>query len=91
MENVTPTMLNYFSPNLTVKSISLPRYTGRNRLRLHSAIYCPDSFVLMLRYCANLKAVRSTSTNLYRIVADKLHRVIVAIDDYAKDGRSRVV
>ena len=25
------------------------------RLQLHGAIYRPDSFVLMLRYCANLK------------------------------------
>ena len=48
------------------------------RLQLHSAIYRPDSFVLMLRYCANLKAIRYESTNLNRIVADKSHRVIVA-------------
>ena len=27
------------------------------RLRLHGAICRPDSFVLMLRYCANLKAI----------------------------------
>ena len=32
----------------------------------------------MLRYCANLKAIRYESTNLNRIVADKSHRVIVA-------------
>ena len=38
----------------------------------------PDSFVLMLRYCANLKAIRYESTSLNRIVADKSHRVIVA-------------
>ena len=44
------------------------------RLQLHGAIYCPDSFVLML-YCANLKAIRYESTNLNRIVADKSHRV----------------
>ena len=47
------------------------------RLQLHSAIYRPDCFVLMLRYCANLKAIRYESTSLNRIVADKLHRVIV--------------
>ena len=47
-------------------------------LQLHSAIYRPDSFVLMLRYCANLKGVRYESTNLNRIVADKSHRVFVA-------------
>ena len=34
----------------------------------------------MLRYCANLKAVRYESTSLNRIVADKWHRVIVALD-----------
>ena len=31
------------------------------RLQLHVAIYRPDSFVLMLRYCANLKAIRYES------------------------------
>ena len=29
----------------------------------------------MLRYCANLKAIRHESTSLNRIVADKSHRV----------------
>ena len=48
------------------------------RLQLHGAIYRPDSFVMMLRYCANLKAIRYESTNLNRIVAGKSHRVIVA-------------
>ena len=48
------------------------------RLQLHGAIYRPDSFVLMLRYCANLKAIRYESRSLNRIVADKSHRVIVA-------------
>ena len=41
------------------------------RLQLHGVIYHPDSFVLMLRYCANLKAIRYESTSLKRIVADK--------------------
>ena len=40
--------------------------------------YRPDSFVLMLRYCANLKAIRYESTSLNRIATDKSHRVIVA-------------
>ena len=48
------------------------------RLQLHGAIYRPDSFVLMLRYCANLKAIRYESTSFNRIVADKSHRVIAA-------------
>ena len=48
------------------------------RLQLHGAIYRPDSLILMLRYCANLKAIRYESTSLNRIVADKSHRVIVA-------------
>ena len=48
------------------------------RLQLHGAIYRPDLFVLMLGYCANLKAIRYESTSLKRIVADKSHRVIVA-------------
>ena len=50
----------------------------RSRLQLHGAIYRPDSFVLMLRYCANLKEIRYESTSLKRIIADKSHRVIVA-------------
>ena len=49
------------------------------RLQLHGAIYRPDSFVLMQRYCTNLKAIRYESTSLNRIVADKSHRVIVAL------------
>ena len=51
---------------------------GRVRLRLHSAIYRPDSFVFMLRYCANSKAIIYESTSFIRIVADKSYRVIVA-------------
>ena len=48
------------------------------RLQLHSAINLPDSFVFILRYCTNLKAIVYESTSLNRIVADKSHRVIVA-------------
>ena len=33
----------------------------------------------MLRYCVYLKAIRYESTTLNRIVADKSHRVIVAL------------
>ena len=51
------------------------------RLQLHGAIYRPDSFVLILRYCANLKAIRYESMSLNRIAAEKLHRVIVALLD----------
>ena len=43
----------------------------RVRLQLHGAIYLPDFVVLMLRYCANLKAIRYESTSLKRIVADE--------------------
>ena len=28
------------------------------RLQLHGALYRPDSFVMMLRYCSKLKAIR---------------------------------
>ena len=38
----------------------------------------PDSFVMMLRYCSNLKAIRYESVSLNRIAADKSYRVIVA-------------
>ena len=47
-------------------------------LQLYGAIYRLDSFVLMLRYCANLKEIRYESTSLNTIVDDKSHRVIVA-------------
>ena len=53
-------------------------YDCKLRLQLHDAIYRPDSFIMMLRYCANLKAIRHESMSLNRIVADKSHRVIVA-------------
>ena len=46
------------------------------RLRLQGGTYFPDSFVLMLCYCKNLKAIRYESTNFNRIAADKSHRVI---------------
>ena len=49
------------------------------RLQLHGAIYRPDSFVSMLPYYANLKAMRYESTSLNRIAADKSHRVIAAL------------
>ena len=48
-------------------------------LQLHGAIYRPDSFVLILRYCPNLKAIRYESTSWNRIVADKSYSVIVAL------------
>ena len=49
---------------------------------LHTlAIYRPDSFVLMLRYCANSKATRYDSTRLNRIVADKSHHVRIQLHD----------
>ena len=38
----------------------------------------PDTFVFILRYSANLKAIRYESTSFNRILADKLHRVIAA-------------
>ena len=42
----------------------------------------------MLRYCANLKAIRYESTSLNRIVADKSHRVIAALpDDYKSNTK----
>ena len=51
----------------------------RLRLRLHGAIYRPNSFILMLRYFAYLKAVRYESMSLNKIVADKSHRVALVM------------
>ena len=42
--------------------------------------YNPSSFVSMLHYCANLKAIRYESTSLDRIIAVEAHRAIVASD-----------
>ena len=44
----------------------------------------------MLRYFANLKAIRYESTSLKRIVADKSHRVIVAYVTALCDQRDLV-
>ena len=62
----------------------------RIRLRLHGAIYRPDSFVLMLRYCATLKVIRYKSTNLNRIIADESHRVIVAFELWRRFPQANV-
>ena len=52
-------------------------YLSSVRLQLHGATYRPDSFVMMPRYCTNLKAIRYESTSLNRIVVDKSHCIIV--------------
>ena len=78
------TELFLFSFSIIIKDVFLySRFEKKARLisvrlRLQGAIYRPDSFAVMLRYCANLKAIRYESTSLNRIVADKSHRVIVA-------------
>ena len=69
------TLLSYRTMKATTIEITK---VGPMRLQLHDAIYRPDSSVLMLRYCANWKAIRYKSTSFNRIVADKLHRVIAA-------------
>ena len=69
------TLLSYW--NIKATTIEITK-VGLIRLQLHDAIYSPDSFVLMLRYCMNLKAIRYKSTSFNRIVADKLHHVIAA-------------
>ena len=69
------TLLSYW--NIKATTIQVTK-VGLIRLELHDAIYCHDSFVLMLRYCANLKAIRYKSTSFNRIVADKFHHVIAA-------------
>ena len=66
------------SPNFYCKNCLRVVSAMRGRLRLHGAIYRPDSFVLMLSYCVNLKAIRYESTTLNRIAADKSYRVIAA-------------
>ena len=65
---VPETVINFFREDVSVTI----------RLQLHGAIYLPDSFVLTLRHCVKLKAIRYESTSLNRIAADESHRVIVA-------------
>ena len=60
------------------RNLSIPGKSICLRLQLHGAIYRPDSFVLMLRHCVNLKAIRYESTSLNRVAADKSHSVIAA-------------
>ena len=69
------TLLSYW--NIKATTIEITK-VGSMRLQLHDAIYRPDFFVLMLRYCATLKAIRYKSASFNRIVADKLHHVISA-------------
>ena len=74
---IIPCSLNrvlIFSPNEVLLSKTLAIVSLR--LQLHGAIYHPNSFVFMLRYCTNLKVIRYESTSFNRIVADKSHRVI---------------
>ena len=71
-------MLDKAHPFLHLTFLSNPDLATLLRLQLHGVIYRSDSFVLMLHYYANLKAIRYESTSLNRIVADKSHRVIVA-------------
>ena len=68
------TLLSYGNIKATIEITKV----GSIRLQLHDVIYSLDSFVLMLRYCMNLKAIRYKSTSFNRIVADKLHHVIAA-------------
>ena len=69
------TLLSY--RNIKATTIEITKI-GSIRLHLHDAIYRSDSFVLMLRYCANLKAIRYKSTSFNRIVVNKLHHIITA-------------
>ena len=69
------TLLSY--SNIKATTIEITE-VGSIRLHLHDAIYRHDSFVLMLPYCAPLKAIKYKSTSFNRIVANKLHRVIAA-------------
>ena len=57
------TLLSY--RNIKATTIEITK-VGSMRLQLHDAIYRPDSFVLMLRYCANLKAIRYKSMSFLK-------------------------
>ena len=61
-------------------TVYLERRWDSLRLQLHGTIYRPNPFVLVLGYCANLKAIRYGPTSFNRIVADKSHGVIAALE-----------
>ena len=61
------------SPNMVKATTIEITKVGSIRLHLHDAIYRHDSFVLMLHYCALLKAIKYKSMSFNRIVANKLH------------------
>ena len=69
------TLLPYLKIEATTIEITK---VGSIRLQFHDAVYHPTSFVLMLRYCANLKAIRYKSMSFNTIIANKLHHVIEA-------------
>ena len=89
MQNLSAPFIFRVSDENRACSISIRFF--KLRLQLHGAIYRPDSFVLMLRYCANLKAIRYESTSLNRIVADKSHSVIVALRIRVSEGHFQCV
>ena len=62
---VSPCTFKFTPPSMQKNR---PDKSHRLRLQLHVAIYRLDSFVLILRYCANLKAIRYESTSLNKIV-----------------------
>ena len=55
------TLLSY--GNIKTTTIEITK-VGSIRLYLHDAIHRPGFFVLMLHYCANLKAIRYKSMSL---------------------------
>ena len=53
----------------------LERTTRRSKATITRCDLSPDSFVLMLRYCANLKAIRYESTSLKpEVISDRVIR-----------------
>ena len=88
---MTPVIASYFCCIITILVLIVKLHQENNPIesiytrtmyffehdvkRLHRLIW-NDSFVLLLRYCVNLKAIRYKSTSFNRIVADKLHCVI---------------
>ena len=84
MDSINSTCFHQRNSSAPNQIFQIP-HPGLVRLQLLGAIYRPDPFVLILRYCVNLKAIRYESTSLNRIVADKsspciMYRAIVALD-----------
>ena len=79
LTSITSLRMQTFLSYWNIKAITIEiMKLGSIRLQLHDVIYRPDSFVLMLHYCTNLKVIRYKSMSFNWIITNELHHVIAA-------------